>query len=189
MGVWFSSDGTWNDQTRTAINKANQRLGMIKRTFKYPDEFVIKKLYTSLVRPIIEYANSVWFPLTKQSVQRRATKLIPNLRKLDYENRLRILGLTSLEDRRTRGDLIQQFKFVKKIDKIEWSHPPIQLQNRTKGHNFKIQRELVQNCKIRFNFFTNRIVPYWNRLPEEINSINKVDDFKKMIDRFSLVKL
>lgn len=94
-----------------------------------------------------------------ESVQRRATKLIPHLRKLDYENRLRILGLTSLEDRRTRGDLIQQFKFVKEIDKINWSYPPILLQNRTKCHNFKIQRELVQKCKIRFNFFTNRLVP------------------------------
>ena len=69
LGVWFSSDGTWNDQTRSAISKANQRLRMIKTTFKYPDEFVIKKLYTSLVRPIIEYADSVWFPLTKQSME------------------------------------------------------------------------------------------------------------------------
>jgi hypothetical protein len=195
LGVWFSSDATWNDQTRIAINKANQRLGMIRRTFKYPDEFIIKKLYTSLVRPILEFANPVWYPLTKQnvneleSVQRRATKLVPGLKKMTYDQRLAKLDLLSLEDRRIRGDLIQQFKFTMNIDKIEWSNTPLLLRNNTKGHNFKIQRELVQNCKVRFNFFTNRIVPYWNKLPEELNVISKVENFKKIIDNYSITRL
>jgi ribonucleases P/MRP protein subunit RPP40 len=47
-----------------------------------------------------------------EQVQQQATKLIPAIRNLSYENRLRKLELTILKDRRLRGDLIQMFKII-----------------------------------------------------------------------------
>lgn len=67
----------------------------------------------------MEYAVQAWSPQNREDidilekVQRRATKMVPTLRDLAYEDRLTILGLTSLEDRRTRGDMIDVFKILR----------------------------------------------------------------------------
>ena len=55
-----------------------------------------------------------------ENVQRRATKLVPSLRKLDYEDRLKAMGLTKLELRRERGDMIQFYKSIHGIDDVNW---------------------------------------------------------------------
>ena len=74
----------------------------------------------------MEFAVAVWSPYLKvdisilEKVQRRATKLIPELRNLPYEDRLLKIGLTTLEERRERGDLIQLFIIIKQIDIVHW---------------------------------------------------------------------
>jgi len=75
-------------------------------------------LYTSLVRPLIEYANVTWPVSFKKDidklerVQRRATSLLPHIRQLHYRDRLKILNLPSLVYRRVRGDMIEIYKFL-----------------------------------------------------------------------------
>ena len=65
------------------------------------------------VRPHLEYDAPVWSPHRKQDlkivekIQRRATKLIPELKNVRYEDRLLKPNLTTLEERRTVGDLIK----------------------------------------------------------------------------------
>ena len=72
--------------------------------------------YKSLVRPHLEYCVQSWNPYQLGHVrliegeQRRFTKLIPVLRELPYEERLKKLNLTTLEMRRIRGDIIEVFK-------------------------------------------------------------------------------
>ena len=92
-------------------------IGIIRRTFTFfIDGEIFTNLYKSLVRP---HGNIVWFPQLKrqsvaiEKVQRRATKLIPTLKDLDYKERLRQLKLPTLKYRRYRGDLIQVFKLLK----------------------------------------------------------------------------
>ena len=80
------------------------------------NKFTFKILYTAYVRPHLEYATSAWCPYRKkdiktlEKVQRRATKLVPAVRHLKYPERLRLLDITTLADRRIRGDAIQYFK-------------------------------------------------------------------------------
>jgi hypothetical protein len=54
-----------------------------------------------------------------ESVQHRATRIIPSLKKISYENRLKALDLTTLSERRQRGDMIQLYKIFNGIDKLE----------------------------------------------------------------------
>jgi len=95
-------------------------LGIIKRNFIYMDKdtFILLLLYKAMVRPHLEYANSVWCPYIKgdiagiEKVQKRATKLVISLKHLSYIERLRQLKLPTLKYRRLRGDMIEVFKIV-----------------------------------------------------------------------------
>ena len=114
-------------QCAKAVNAANATLGMIKRSFVNREKPTILSLYKSVVRPKLEYCIQAWRPhLAKdielmERVQHRATKLISSLRKETYENRVKILGLTTLETRRLRGDLVEAFKVMKGFEDISWN--------------------------------------------------------------------
>ncbi|KAK8748335.1 hypothetical protein OTU49_016085 [Cherax quadricarinatus] len=101
------------------------RLANLRTAFRYLSKESFKTLYTVYVRPILEYAAPVWNPhLIKhvkklEKVQRFATRLVPELRGMSYEERLREIGLTTLEDRRVRGDMITTYKILRGIDKVD----------------------------------------------------------------------
>ena len=124
LGIKVSSDLKYNDQVSKATSKANIMLGQLKRTLVTRDKIIWKKLYTTYVRSHLEFAVAAWNPYLKkdinliEKVQKRATKVSPAIRHLTYEKRLVNLNLTTLETRRTRGDLIQKYKIDKKLEII-----------------------------------------------------------------------
>ena len=98
-------DGKLNFQThvKKAVLTVNKVTGIICRNFKYMGEETFLTLHKSLVRPHIEYSSTVWNPTMIcdqkliEGVQRRATKLIPSIFELSYPQRLKKLGLPSLQ--------------------------------------------------------------------------------------------
>ena len=84
----------------------------------YKEKQLIVPLYKAIVRPYLEYCIQAWRPYRKKDIdkleriQRRATKMIQELRNLSYESRLLQCGLTTLETRRLRRDQIEVFKIV-----------------------------------------------------------------------------
>ena len=97
---------------------------MLKNTFVSRDPELWKRLYTTYVRPHLEYDVQVWNAYAKKNVatlekvQRRDTKIPYLLKHLTYEERLQNLNLTSLEVRRVKGDLIQLYKIESGINKV-----------------------------------------------------------------------
>ena len=117
--IW---DLKFNQHIAKKINKANSMLALIKGTFQYLDNHSFLRLYTTIVRTHLEFANFVWHPYLQkdiesiEQVQMRATKLVSNLKDLPYETRLKERKLPTLAHRRLRGDMIQTFKLVKGLD-------------------------------------------------------------------------
>ena len=187
LGIQVSSNLKYNAQVSKSASKANSMLGMLKRTFVTRNVKIWKKLYTTYVRPHLEFAVSAWNPYLKkdintlEKVQRRATKISPTIKNLTYENRLQALKLTTLEKRRIRGDLIQKFKIEKKLDIIEWENPPNVALPRS-GRRGQHKREITKNCAQRYNFFNNRIACEWNALPDYVVSSETVNQFKAHLD-------
>ena len=113
LGVTIDNELKFSKHIETQVAKANKILGLIRRSFQHLDIETMRSLYTSLVRPHLEYANVVWSPrLLKdikliESVQRRATKIIPGMKDKDYAARLKEFKIPSMNYRRERGDMIK----------------------------------------------------------------------------------
>jgi hypothetical protein len=193
IGVILSNDLKVNAHIQAITARANSILGQLLNSFKYLDTETYRTLYCAFVRPHLEFAASVWNPYFKkdvdmlEKVQQRATKRAPGLNDKSYSERLSVLDLTTLEERRIRGDLIQQFKIVNKIDRVNWNHPLKRIESKsTRGHNQKIEKERFHakfSGEARFNFFTNKIINSWNALPLEAVEARSVNSFKAKIDK------
>ena len=123
LGVIITEMLDITKQCVRAANKANAMLDKY-RAFKYNTKEVVLKLYKSLVRPHLDYCIQAWRPFKQkyidllESIQRRMSRIITELRHLDYPSRLRILKITTLETRRVRADLLEAFKIINGLDSI-----------------------------------------------------------------------
>eukprot|EP00794_Sanderia_malayensis_P006500 gene6500-7245_t len=157
-------------------------------SYTYIDCQVLKQLYIALVRPILEYGNSVWSPIYKkdaqaiEKVQRRATKLVPELEDKPYEARLEKLRLPSTYYRRARGDMIETYKYLANIHQTQSPFTRDHNQ-RTRGHSLKLKKQYAR-LSVRQNYFCFRVVDLWNDLPECVVSSDSVNSFKTRLDKY-----
>ena len=149
LGVIMDGELKFHNHVAQAAKKASGVLAQIRRTMACHNETTITLLYKGIVRPLLEYANVIWHPRYKidmeaiETVQRRATKLVPESRNVDYSQRLKILKLPSMQYRLRRGDMIQVYKIVNGLDRV-----PSEMffkfcdasddMRQTRGHNWKI---------------------------------------------------
>ena len=125
LGIIIDDTLRFHQQTACVVKKANQVLGVIKKSFNTRDEITITTLFKSMVRPHLEYANAIWGPhfqadiIKVESVESRATKMIYGLTNLPYQERLKTLKLPSLVYRRRRGNMIQIFKILNDYVRID----------------------------------------------------------------------
>ncbi|MCP3875986.1 MAG: reverse transcriptase family protein [Desulfobacteraceae bacterium] len=194
LGVYVDHDLKFTEHMDKVVNKAHSIMGSIRRAFRYLDCEIFLKMYKGLVRPHLEYAVQVWHPYLKkdikkvEAVQRRATSQIQNLKNMDYKDRLKKLKLPTLIYRRMRGDMIEVFKLLNKKYDTEVSnflplHRTARPHSSTRGHNLKLLKR-SSNHDPRSKFFSNRVVDWWNSLPNTVVTAPSVLAFEMRLDKF-----
>ena len=179
----------------TAAAKANQVLGQMSRALSYRDRVTWIRLYKIYVRHHLEYSVQSWSPWTDadrdvlEDVQKRVIRMTLGLSSLNYEDRLREVGLTTLQARRERGDMIQVWKYLNHKQAVD----PSKLFTLQSDVATRVTRAAVAPLtladqpfrgEIRRNFFTIRVIRAWNALPPHIRTADTINSFKNRYDKF-----
>ena len=134
---------------------------------------MLTHLFTTLVRPILEYNNSIWGPhyildnRKVEKIQRRATRLTPLCHNKSYTERLTQLNLPSLHRRRLRGDLIFLFKILNNYLQLIFLI------------YIRTQDVLPGDINSLTNYLRNA-----NSLPNYVVNASSINAFKSLLDRY-----
>ena len=193
LGVTISQDLKWSTHIHKIRSKSNILSHIILRTFSPSNYKLLVNLFKTYIRPIMEYNTSTWSPYLRQdlmeaeSVQRSFTRKIcqrANIKFSNYNDRLNKLQLESLQSRRIKNDLTLLYKIINHLIDINFTQY-FQLHN-LGGHNLRrnslqITRKAPPKTLCRSNFYTHRVIPYWNSLPERTVTAPTLAIFKQRL--------
>ena len=186
LGVIFNEKLNFHDHIYSSISKAKSSLAWLLRNVISRKAYEMKTAYRSLVRHNLEYCCQVWAPKARhgnwktildiEAVQRTFTRVIDGMADLNYKQRLEKLSMTTLLERRMRGDIIETFKILNGFN--NYGSKFFKLSDRTKHLIYRPSK--VTNT----DFFSERVLQYWNKLPEHVKDKNSVNSFKNGLDKF-----
>jgi hypothetical protein len=189
LGVLTNATLLPSEQCFQAAKRARREFYTIRRCFSKLTVKNFPILFGTFVRPHLEYGVQAWSPYLSrdinhlENVQRQATRCVRGLRHLTYEARLTRMKLFSMRRRRLRGDLIEAFKIIKQIDKVDSeyffqrSHT-----GNLRGNPYKLYKPRVLTRNRLFSF-SIRVISPWNKLPAEVVTAKDVTQFKNMLDK------
>jgi len=194
VGVKIHSSLKPSKHCAEIARRANGILGQLSKSFHYRDKRTFVNLYKTYVRCHLEYCTPAWSPTspvdiaTLEKVQQRAVGMVSGLTSVSYGDRLKELGLLSLEKRRERFDLIQTYRTLSRVDHVEPSRwfTLVNQEGRNQTRLTSCKLNIVKprsNLEIRSNFFSQRVVNIWNNLPSEVKEAPSLTAFKARLDK------
>ena len=192
LGVQVSQDGTWSAQIHQMAIKATSVAAWVLSVFRSRDRKVMLTLYKSLIRSHLEYCCPIWHPYKVEevqrleNVQRNFTSRIIGMSRLSYWDRLKALGLMSLQRRRERYILLHTWKILNRVvpNDIEMEFRP----ESRNGIQAKVPTLLNVSRAANNSLFENSfavVAPkLWNCIPASLSCIQSEETFKNGLTEF-----
>ena len=186
IGFWIRDDLSTTTHIHKARCKALAEISRIRRNFSFINKKAFCTLYNQRFRPHLDYGMTACPPDTVaeqkllEAVQSKATALVHGLKHRNAEERRKILGLMTLNQRRERGDLIEVYKILNGQTRID----PAQFwEVRDARNGARLVKSLATNGrKQRRDFFSYRVIQRWNLLPVNVKKAPSLDSFKTRLD-------
>ena len=175
LGITYNSKLSFHDYIDEIVSKAFQRINLLFRSFISGNISILTRAFITYVRPLVEYCSYIWSPYQLyliqkvERVQKYFTRRALHGTGLHYKERLQVLNLESLEIRRIKSDIKLCFKIVNGLCDLDPSEffELLPQSSVTRGHSMKLIKPICYtNCQL--NFFSSRVVNYWNSLPPDI---------------------
>lgn len=193
LGVTLHHKMDWDNHVNAICSKANSALGFLRRNLKVSSPSIRERAYKAFVRPLLEYAPSVWDPyelkhkVAIERVQRRAARFVLNR----YHNTssvstmLDTLAWKPLEQRRKAARLTAFYKINNNLMhciNLKSQLKPSTSRNRRHGHN---KQYLPLSCKTNYRSgsFLPRTIPEWNALPQDTIEAETPDSFMSRVSQ------
>ena len=190
LGIYLSNNGTWDLHLRSIIEKAWQRIGIL-RHLKYKLDFnSLQTIYFAFIRPLLEYGDVVWDNLYQyqkdelDKIQNEAARIVTGCTKLvSIVDINKESGWESLGERRRKHRLILFYKMVNGLAP-EYLSSLVPVANRP-VYNLRNTQNL-QNIACRTNLYKNSFLPAttneWNNLPQNVRNAESLSCFKRQIN-------
>jgi len=189
LGIIIDSNLKFHAQALAASAKARKVGNYLLKYLSFINCDTLKILINSFIRPHLEYCIQAWRPFYHKSFAvlertfRSFTKRCPETASLPYPERLKVLGLRSLQARFDRGDLLQTFKIVRRFDQLPFNlFFSFATYQKTRGHSYKLCAESYRT-NTRKGSFSQRVVLPWNQLPSFVVEAPSVAAWKAAFDR------
>lgn len=193
LGVSYDKHFSFRHHVINVVSKASLRAKLILKCFSTRDPSVLTKAFCTFVRPLLEFSSVIWSPYYRldkdkiENVQRRFTKVL--FPKISYSDRLQKLGLQTLEVRRISTDLTMCYKLLNNYCDTEYSHVLYRSDvTHTRGNCCKLLKFYQKNNRDA-SLFHNRVVNYWNRLPDSVVMAPSISCFKKRLSEVDFNQL
>jgi len=189
LGVTIGHNLSWDEHIDSICSKANSTLGFLRRNLRVGSTHIKEVAYKTFVRPILEYASTVWDPHTQtnvnkiEMVQRRAARFVLNKyhRTASVSNMLEHLGWEPLQTRRKNARLAMLFKIQNDLVHVSKSHlipKPIRpRRGQARQHSKQYVEDISHLQDYRTESFFPRTVRDWNNLPQKTVDADTLDTF------------
>ena len=193
LGIEINSTLTWNQHIDTLASSANKKLNVFNQLSKLLDRKTLHIMYTSFIRPCLEYGNIVWCNCTTneseslEAIQRRAARIITGgIIRTNKACLYEECALESLEDRRDRSVLLFFHKIINgKVPVYLNELKPSGTMDRQQYNLRQQNNYTIPKCRLtRYqNSFLPRAINMWNMLPNSVKSIHDYDSFKRELEK------
>ena len=197
LGLLYDSKLCFKEYIAEFVARAFQRVNLLLRSFISGNVFILTKAYITYVRPLLEYCTYLWSPYQNylidkiERVQRYFSRRVLFRTKLPYLTRLEILKLETLEMRRIKFDLKLCYKIINGLCDLNFDEfftfASSLVTNFLFGHNCKLIKPLSKNNWL-LNFYSSRVVSYWNSLPSDVVNVPSFAIFVKKLNLVDLDK-
>jgi hypothetical protein len=192
LGINVTPSINWSPHINIIVNKARQLTAWVLSVFKDRAEETMMCLFKALIRNRLEYLSPLWHPAKQEdikwieSVQRLFTSKIDGLQDYNYHNRLKMLGLMSLQRRRERFIIITVWKMINNIIPNELNF--ITTDSGRRGIKVKVpslRTDATQLARSSYESSFGIVGPkLWNTLPRRISIISNKTTFKTVLTRY-----